>query len=107
MDKMGFSFREMDLVEFAADVESLLGKGLENVSFAIEELELMDSNKENDFEDCSLGNGKVKFGDEESFEAGRDECQCQAGSEINMARENFELNFDYDSPASCGEQGVF
>ncbi|OMO72390.1 Zinc finger, B-box [Corchorus capsularis] len=94
---------EMDLAEFAADVESLLGKGLENESFAMEELGLMDSNKDNDFKECCLANGKVKIEDEESFEAGgRD--KCQADSEMDMAREPFELNFDYDSPASCGEQ---
>ncbi|XWS63558.1 hypothetical protein CRYUN_Cryun06bG0110400 [Craigia yunnanensis] len=40
--------------EFAADVESLLGKGLENESFAINELGLNDS-KEKDFGGCFLG----------------------------------------------------
>ncbi|GMI70695.1 B-box domain protein 15 [Hibiscus trionum] len=70
---------EMDLAEFAADVESLLGKGLENESFAMVELGLFDSKE--DF--------RVKVEDEESFEAG-------------MAREPFELSFNYDYPASCG-----
>ncbi|XVF44171.1 hypothetical protein PTKIN_Ptkin02bG0099500 [Pterospermum kingtungense] len=90
---------EMDLAEFAADVESLLGKGLENESFAMEALGLMDSKE--DFTDCSLANGKVKIEDEESFDSGRD---CHVDSEIDMAREPFELSFNYDSPVSCGEE---
>ncbi|KAE8688008.1 hypothetical protein F3Y22_tig00111005pilonHSYRG00146 [Hibiscus syriacus] len=77
---------EMDLAEFAADVESLLGKGLENESFAMEELGLIDSKE--DFRDCSMVNGKVKVEDEESFEP-------------------FELSFNYDSPASCGREDEF
>ncbi|XWS68865.1 hypothetical protein CRYUN_Cryun04dG0130500 [Craigia yunnanensis] len=91
---------EMDLAEFVADVESLLGKGLENESFAMEELGLIDS-KEKDFRDCSLENGKVKIEDVESFEAGR---ECHVDSEIDMAREPFELSLNYDSPATCGEE---
>ncbi|GMI87825.1 B-box domain protein 15 [Hibiscus trionum] len=83
---------EMDLAEFAADVESLLGKGLENESFAMEELGLIESKE--DFKECSFGNGKVKVEDEESFEA------C-------VAREPFELSFNYDSPASCGGDDEF
>ncbi|XWS22503.1 hypothetical protein CRYUN_Cryun29cG0041500 [Craigia yunnanensis] len=91
---------EMEIAEFAADVDSLLGKGLENESFAMEELGLMYS-KEKDFRECSLGNGKVKIEDEESFEDGR---ECHVDSEIDTAREPFELSFNYDSPATCGEE---
>ncbi|KAL4304598.1 hypothetical protein GQ457_10G025260 [Hibiscus cannabinus] len=79
---------EMDLAEFAADVESLLGKGLENESFAMEELGLIDS--KHDFRECSSGNGKVKLEDEESFQG------------AGIAREPFEISFNYDSPASYG-----
>ncbi|XP_039064208.1 zinc finger protein CONSTANS-LIKE 16-like isoform X2 [Hibiscus syriacus] len=77
---------EMDLAEFAADVDSLLGKGLENVSFAMKEVGLIDSKE--DFRDCSMVNGKVKVEDEESFEP-------------------FELSFNYDSPATCGREDEF
>ncbi|KAK6241958.1 B-box-type zinc finger - like 5 [Theobroma cacao] len=91
---------EMDLAEFAADVESLLGKGLENESFGMEDLGLKDS-KEKYFRDCSLGNGKVKIEDEESFEA---VGACHVDSEIDMAREPFKLNFSCDSPGNCGEE---
>ncbi|XVE92565.1 hypothetical protein REPUB_Repub01dG0109100 [Reevesia pubescens] len=91
---------EMDLAEFAADVESLLGKGLENESYAMEELGLKDS-KEKDFKDCSLRKDKVKIEDEESFEAGK---ECHVDSEIGMAREPFELSLNYDSLTTCGEE---
>ncbi|KAE8698877.1 hypothetical protein F3Y22_tig00110597pilonHSYRG01004 [Hibiscus syriacus] len=83
---------EMDLAEFAADVESLLGKGLENESFAMEELGLIDSKQY--FRVCSLGNSKVKTEDEVSFEDG-------------MAREPLELSFNYDTPVSCGGEEEF
>lgn len=87
----GFFPSEMDLAEFAADVESLLGKGFENESFAMEEL--MDT------KDSSLASGKVKIeDDQESSEtaAGRD---YHVNSEIDiLAREPFELSFNYDSP---------
>ncbi|KAH1122908.1 hypothetical protein J1N35_006068 [Gossypium stocksii] len=79
---------EMDLAEFAADVECLLGKGLENESFTMVELGLTGS-KDKDLREYSYGNGQVKIEDEESFEGG-------------MAREPFELSFNYDSPPSCG-----
>ena len=36
----------MDLAEFTADVESLLGRGLENKSFRMKDLGLMDCKKE-------------------------------------------------------------
>ncbi|XP_022726380.1 zinc finger protein CONSTANS-LIKE 16-like isoform X2 [Durio zibethinus] len=91
---------EMDLAEFAADVESLLGKGLENESFAMEEIGLMDSKKDL-LRDCSLENGKVKIEDEESFEAGK---ECHVDSETDTVREPFELSFNYESPATCGEE---
>ncbi|GAA0159758.1 hypothetical protein Leryth_021316 [Lithospermum erythrorhizon] len=44
---------EMELADFAADVESLLGKGLENDAFDMEGLGLMDMN-------CEFGRGEVK-----------------------------------------------
>jgi hypothetical protein len=46
----GFLPSDMDLAEFAADMESLLGRGLENESFGMEELGLMDCKEEKEFE---------------------------------------------------------
>ncbi|KAJ6429782.1 hypothetical protein OIU84_021226 [Salix udensis] len=67
----GFLPSDMDLAEFAADMESLLGRGLENESFGMEELGLMDCNEEKELEvkGFPLGNGNVKVEKEE--DAGR------------------------------------
>lgn len=99
---------DMDLAEFAADVDSMLGRGLEDDEcFGMEGLGLMDS-KENE------SNCRVKLEDEEEEEeeeggtGGVNFMGCELGEtpEIDMMREPFVLNFeDYDdSPQSCGEQ---
>ncbi|KAJ6721140.1 CCT MOTIF FAMILY PROTEIN EXPRESSED [Salix viminalis] len=104
----GFLPSDMDLAEFAADMESLLGRGLENESFGMEELGLMDCKEENvlDVKGYPLGNGKVKVEEEE--DAGMEEKdvrECHADIEIDMAKDPpFELSFDFDSPATCGEE---
>ncbi|KAJ6312549.1 hypothetical protein OIU77_014131 [Salix suchowensis] len=104
----GFLPSDMDLAEFAADMESLLGRGLENESFGMEELGLMDCKEENVLEvkGYPLGNGKVKVEEEE--DAGMEEKdvrECHADIEIDMAKDPpFELSFDFDSPATCGEE---
>ncbi|XP_050225452.1 zinc finger protein CONSTANS-LIKE 16 [Mercurialis annua] len=94
----GFLPSEMDLAEFAADVESLLGRGLENESFGMEDLGLVDCK-----EICSSNNeefeGKVKLEDEVIRE-----CDHVDNMEIDLEKEApFELSFDYDS-ATCGEE---
>ncbi|GKV43980.1 hypothetical protein SLEP1_g51209 [Rubroshorea leprosula] len=90
----GFFPSDTDIAEFAADVESLLGKGLENESFGMEELGLIDSKEK---ERCLGSTGKlVKVEEEEGVEAD--------DAEADMARESFELNFDYESPETCGEE---
>uniref|UniRef100_A0A6N2MTJ8 B box-type domain-containing protein n=1 Tax=Salix viminalis TaxID=40686 RepID=A0A6N2MTJ8_SALVM len=104
----GFLPSDMDLAEFAADMESLLGRGLENESFGMEELGLMDCNEEKELEvkGFPLGNGNVKVEKEE--DAGVEKTyfrECRADIEIDMAKDPiFELSFDYDSPATCGEE---
>lgn len=88
---------EMDLEEFAADVESLLGRGLENECFGMEELGLVDCKEKETTSESCLGSGKVV-----KIEAA---MGLQGESEIDMMREPFELNFeDYDSPASCDDE---
>lgn len=104
----GFLPSDMDLAEFAADMESLLGRGLENESFGMEELGLMDCKEENELgvKGYPLGNGKVKVEEEE--DAGMEEKavrECHADIEIDIAKDPpFELSFDYDSPATCAEE---
>ncbi|KDP29405.1 hypothetical protein JCGZ_18326 [Jatropha curcas] len=90
---------DMDLAEFSADVESLLGRGLENESFGMEELGLMDCKEE----EYSLGKVKVEEEKEEEEEDDDDVRECQVHTEIDMAREPpFEFSFDYDS-TTCGD----
>ncbi|KAG9136891.1 hypothetical protein Leryth_020620 [Lithospermum erythrorhizon] len=75
---------EMDLAEFAADVESLLGKGLEKESFDIEGLGLMDV-------DCSFSRGEVKV---EEVGMAHDE-ENNSGHQISKMP--FEFKFDHCS----------
>ncbi|KAG6765856.1 hypothetical protein POTOM_029914 [Populus tomentosa] len=104
----GFLPSDMDLAEFAADMESLLGRGLENESFGMEELGLMDCKEEKEFEvkGFPLWNGKVKVEDEENAGVERKAVRkCHAGIETDTAKGPFfELSFDFNSPATCGEE---
>ncbi|KAK7275255.1 hypothetical protein RIF29_16365 [Crotalaria pallida] len=78
----GFLSLDTELEEFAADVESLLGKGLENDEcIGMEELGMVDRKEElnsNTWE----GSEKVKVEEEEKVD--------------QIGREAFELCFDYD-----------
>lgn len=92
----GFLPSEMDLAEFAADVESLLGKGLEDESFDMEGLGILDCDDEREKE-WSLGSERVKIEVEENGGL--------AADFIDMGREtDLELNLDYDSPITCEEE---
>ncbi|KAK4763857.1 hypothetical protein SAY87_013295 [Trapa incisa] len=102
---------DKELAEFAADVESLLGKGLESESFGMEGLGLMNCDKERENSlafDCSLGGeNPVKFEEEgailEVHMVGEDDDRVE---EIDISKETFELNFDDydDSPMTCVEE---
>ncbi|XP_061360658.1 zinc finger protein CONSTANS-LIKE 16-like isoform X2 [Gastrolobium bilobum] len=94
----GFLSSDIELSEFAADVESLLGKGLENQCMGMEELGLIDCNEEVSSWECCVGSGKVKVEEDEKPEEVVDEIE-------NMGREPFELSFDYDysSVQACEE----
>ncbi|XAR52406.1 hypothetical protein NMG60_11020487 [Bertholletia excelsa] len=81
----GFLPSEMELAEFAADVESLLGKGLDEGSFDMKALE-------------SLSGGKIKIEQEEE-----DKNSAMMDVEMDMTKEPFELSFDYDSHVACDE----
>ncbi|KAJ9163350.1 hypothetical protein P3X46_023027 [Hevea brasiliensis] len=104
----GFLPSDMDLAEFAADVESLLGRGLENESVGMEELGIVGCKEQKELQrEYYVGRGMVKLEDEregieKEEEAVRD-CYVDT-DETEMAREPpFELSFDYDS-ATCGEE---
>ncbi|KAL3654407.1 hypothetical protein CASFOL_004088 [Castilleja foliolosa] len=91
---MHFLPTEMDLADFAADVESLLGNGLDNQAFDMEGLGILD--------------GLVKVEDEDGGEVinnnnnnsnNDDDEQVDDGEFIDgMGKEGFVLTFDYDSP---------
>ncbi|KAL1531834.1 zinc finger protein CONSTANS-LIKE 16-like [Salvia divinorum] len=96
----GFLQSEMDLAEFAADVESLLGKGLDEEAFDIEGLGILDDERERERESC-LGKEKVKVEHDEEI----DHLNID-GEYIGVGRETFELNFDYDSPTNGEDEEV-
>ncbi|GJZ45674.1 zinc finger protein CONSTANS-LIKE 16-like protein [Tanacetum coccineum] len=77
---------ELELAEFAADVESLLGKSLDEEPFDIESLGMVDCRLESSLDDV------VKV---------EEEVHCEA---VDMMREPFELNFDYDSALPWEEE---
>ncbi|XP_057810646.1 zinc finger protein CONSTANS-LIKE 16-like [Salvia miltiorrhiza] len=87
--------------EFAADVESLLGKGLEDEAFDIEGLGI--------FDDVEV---RIKAEEDEEIGAAA-EAEAEEGNhhhhhhhllQIELGRETFELNFDYASPFTCDEE---
>ncbi|KAK4423570.1 Zinc finger protein CONSTANS-LIKE 16 [Sesamum alatum] len=102
----GFLPSDMDLAEFAADVESLLGKGLEDESFHMEELGLFDCDeKGKELQECAfLPSGRVKVEDEELMATVHENNHLDV--EFDVGRETFELKFDYGSPVACEEEDI-
>lgn len=78
---------DMELAEFAADVESLLGKGL------------LDCKEEDDVDGADQG--RVKVEEEEELEA---IVACQLNPQLDMMRETLDWNFDYYESAAAGEE---
>ncbi|XP_075660820.1 zinc finger protein CONSTANS-LIKE 16-like [Castanea sativa] len=101
-DLHGLLPSDMDLAEFAADVESLLGKGLDEESCDIKGLGLLDCKEENDIDLCTdIGEGRVKVEEEEEeIEA---IVECQLNPPVDMMSETLDWNFDYESPVA-GEE---
>lgn len=91
----GFLTSDMELAEFEADVESLLGTGLDEDSCGIEELGLMDCKEE----DCFGGN-RMKVEDEEVEAI----IACSLDPSADMTREMLDWNFDYDESPLTGEE---
>ena len=96
---LGFLPSEMELEEFVADVESLSGKGLDKESFDMEALGILEC-RESDREEVCLGGGRVKVEDDDE-----EDKEDYITNHVDAEREPFELNFDYDSPATCQEEG--
>ncbi|XP_010551268.1 PREDICTED: zinc finger protein CONSTANS-LIKE 16-like [Tarenaya hassleriana] len=93
----GFFPSDMELAEFAADVETLLGHGLETESFAMEELGL-------GYGSLSCGRSSsmvLKVEEEEEKEGTTTELSCDRG-DVDVTP--FELSFDYESHKTCAEE---
>ncbi|ERM97317.1 zinc finger protein CONSTANS-LIKE 6 [Amborella trichopoda] len=90
---------DMDLADFAADVESLLGQGLDEDAFGIEGLGLLDNYREEEEGVAS----RVKV-EEEEDEDGIFGCSHHPDvAEVELSSETLEFNFDYDTPTTAGE----
>lgn len=104
---------EMELAEFAADVESLLGKGLDDESFDMEGLGLLGvcNKEENSMEYSMISNEKVKIEDEGEIEVVRKTTSATTHDhqfdhthhDIDINGDTFEFKFDYDSPININE----
>ncbi|KAL3367939.1 hypothetical protein AABB24_009019 [Solanum stoloniferum] len=108
---------EMELAEFAADVESLLGKGLDDESFDMEGLGLLGvcNKEENSMEYSMISHEKVKIEDEGEIEVVRkttsatihDHQYNHNHHDIDINEDTFEFKFDCDSPMNIiGEDEV-
>ncbi|XP_060214852.1 zinc finger protein CONSTANS-LIKE 16-like [Lycium barbarum] len=109
---------EMELAEFAADVESLLGKGLDEESFDMEGLGLLgvsNSKEENSMECSMVSHEKVKIEDEGEIEvftktasaSTHDHQLDRSTHDIDINGDTFDFKFDYDSPMNItGEDEV-
>lgn len=104
----GFLPSEMDLAEFAADVENLLGSGLEQECFGMDELGILEDCKDNKYSTNynSMESSPLLIGADGSVEyTVKDEEDDVYGAA--PAREPFKLGFDQlhsaDDPAgACG-----
>ncbi|KAL1824937.1 hypothetical protein ACET3Z_011715 [Daucus carota] len=83
---------EMELAEFAVDVETLLGTGFNEESCGIEGLGFIDCKEESEYGDCYQEN-RVKVEDEEVQAA---IIACHFDPELDMSKETLDWNFSYE-----------
>ncbi|XVF09612.1 hypothetical protein REPUB_Repub07fG0109100 [Reevesia pubescens] len=95
----GFLPSDLDLAEFSADVESLLGVGLDEDTSDIKGIELLDS-KEEDESSVFHERKMMKVKDEEE-EEGITACCLDSGFDVTRASLNSSV--DYESP-TIGEE---
>ncbi|XWS50723.1 hypothetical protein CRYUN_Cryun12cG0111700 [Craigia yunnanensis] len=95
----GFLLSDMDFAEFAADVESLLGVGLDDGTCDIKGIELLDCKEEK--ESNLFRKRKImKVKDEEEAEG---IAACCFDSAFDVTRESLNWSSDYESP-TIGEE---
>ncbi|XWS37659.1 hypothetical protein CRYUN_Cryun19dG0064000 [Craigia yunnanensis] len=99
-DLHGFLPSDMNLAKFAADVESLLGVGLDENTCNIKGIELLDC-KEEDESNVFHERKIMKVKDEEEEEEGIAACCFDSASDVT--RESLNWSFDYESP-TIGEE---
>lgn len=95
---------DMDLAEFAADVESLLGgsTGLDEDSSDIKGLDFLDCKEENDTNVC-FGDTIVKVKDEDDHHQEGVTGNFHLEPSYSMTREAMEWSFDYDDSPLVGQ----
>ncbi|KAL6969850.1 hypothetical protein U1Q18_029565 [Sarracenia purpurea var. burkii] len=96
---------ETELADFAADVETLLGTGLDEEPFDMDEaLGILDCKDKDSLMEGGLdgGGGRVKVEDEEELSSGV--VDHGDADMADMDREPFEFNFDCDSPVTHEEE---
>lgn len=89
---------EMELEEFAADVETLLGKGFDEESCGIEALGLIECKEENVVENNFEGSGVKLENEEQAIIA------SHFDPTLDGSAETIDWDFDYDSPMTGEEQ---
>ncbi|KAI3787364.1 hypothetical protein L1987_41792 [Smallanthus sonchifolius] len=95
-DLHGFSHPtdDLGLLEFAADVESLLGKGFDDTSCRIEDLELVNKYKEED--NSNTKDIGICF-DENRVKVEDKEVEAILGFDFDATRETLDWDFDCES----------
>nr|XP_027124823.1 zinc finger protein CONSTANS-LIKE 16-like [Coffea arabica] len=88
---------DAELAEFAADVESLLGTGLDEDSCDMEDPGMMVCKEEDDVVDVSFEDEVVKVEDEDDQEV-QAVIACHLDPALDMARESLNWDFDSSSP---------
>ena len=98
----GFLPSDMDLAEFAADIESLLGVGLDEDTCNIKGIELLDCKEEN--ESNVFHEGKIMKVKDEEEEEEEGTAACCFDSAFDVTRESLNWSFDYKSPTIGDEE---
>jgi len=98
----GFLPSDMDLAEFAADVENLLGREADEEYHDTKDLELLDCSKGEDEGQFCFADKVVKMKDEQEMETIID---CHFDQDFNMAKESLlGWNFDYETLVDGDEE---
>ncbi|KAG6735647.1 hypothetical protein POTOM_061708 [Populus tomentosa] len=98
----GFLPSDMDLAEFAADVENLLGREADEEYHDTKDSELLDCSKGEDEGQFCFVDKVVKMKDEQEMETIID---CHFDQDFNMARESLlGWNFDYETLVDGDEE---